>query len=321
MKLLFVRSAGWPPCEIAQWRCNIMRASPLVSIITPSLNAAQFLETAIQSVLAQDYLHIEYIVMDGGSTDGTLDILRSHADRLTYFSAVDQGAADGINRGFAKAQGEIVAWLGADDTYLPGAVSKAVKAFNLHRDAAVIYGEGYWTGAGDEVLGRYPTAPYDPRMFTHECCVCQPACFIRREAMEAVGMLNPALQASFDYDLWIRLAKRYLFVHVPEYFATSRMYPGTKTLGQRQTVFRESIALLAQHYGYVPVKWIYGYLSFLRDRRDQFFEPLRQSIVTYLLALPVGLRYNYGHPLRYGAEWVSPIKRSNLSRLWGQGPS
>jgi glycosyltransferase involved in cell wall biosynthesis len=293
-----------------------MRDSPLVSVITPSLNSAQFLEATIRSVLAQDYPHIEYLVMDGGSTDGTLDILRSYADRLTYVSAADGGAADAINKGFAKARGEILAWLGADDAYLPGAVTSAVKAFAAHQDAAVIYGEGYWTGAGEEALGRYPTAPYDPKMFTRECSICQPACFIRRDAFEAVGMLNPKLRASFDYDLWIRLAKRYPFVYVPEHFANSRMHPGNKTLAQRRTVFRESIALLAHHYGYVPVKWIYGYLSFLRDGRDQFFEPLRQSIVTYLLALPVGMRYNHGHPLRYGAEWLAPITRSNLVRLW-----
>ncbi len=205
-----------------------MRESPLVSVITPSLNSAQFLEATIQSVLAQDYPRIEYLVMDGGSTDGTLDILRSHADRLTYVSERDDGAADAINQGFAKAQGEILAWLGADDTYLPGAVSKAVQAFAAHPDAAVVYGEGYWIGPRGEVLGRYPTAPYDPKMFTRECSVCQPACFIRREAMEAVGMLNPGLRASFDYDLWIRLAKRYRFVHLPEYLANSRMHPETR---------------------------------------------------------------------------------------------
>ncbi len=298
-----------------------MRVPGLVSVITPSLNSAQFLETTIQSVLSQDYPHIEYIVMDGGSTDGTLDILRSFADRLTYFSAPDGGAADAINKGFAKAQGEIVAWLGADDTYPPAAISKALQAFSDHPEAAVVYGEGYWIGTSEEVLGRYPTAPFDPAMFARECCICQPACFIRREALEAVGMLKPQLRSSFDYDLWIRLARRYPFVYVAEHFANSRMHRGNKTLGQRRTVFRESIALLSQHYGYVPVKWIYGYLSFLRDHRDQFFEPLRQSVATYLLALPVGLRYNYGHPFRYGAEWLSPLKRANRSASRGQYPA
>jgi glycosyltransferase involved in cell wall biosynthesis len=293
-----------------------MRVPPVVSVITPSFNAARFLDETIRSVLAQDYGHIEYIVMDGGSTDGSLDILRSYSDRLTYFSVADDGAADAINRGFAKARGEILAWLGADDTYLPGAVSKAVAAMATNPDAAVVYGEGYWTDAWGEVLGRYPTAPYDPKMFAHECCVCQPACFIRREAIEAVGMLNSMLRSSFDYDLWIRLTKRYRFVHLPEYLATSRMHRENKTLGQRRTVFLESIALLAQHYGYVPLRWVYGYLSFRRDQRDQFFTPLRHSVATYLLALPVGMRYNYRHPFRFGVEWLSRIKPSNRSRLW-----
>ncbi len=293
-----------------------MGAGPLVSVITPSLNAARFLPATIESVLGQDYPRIEYLIMDGGSTDGTLDILRSYAGRLTYFSAPDDGAASAINHGFAKAQGEIVAWLGADDTYLPGAVSRAVEAFALNSDAAAVYGEGYWVGSKGEVLGRYPTAPFDPSMFARDCGICQPACFIRREAMQTVGMLNPALQSSFDYDLWIRLAKRYRFIYVPEYLATSRMHAENKTLGQRKTVFVESMALLSRHYGYVPLQWVYGYLAFLRDQRDQFFEPLRQSVATYLLALPMGLRFNYRHPFRYWAEWRSPLKLSKISRLW-----
>lgn len=291
---------------------------PLVSVVTPSFNTGRFLEETIQSVLTQDYPSIEYIVMDGGSTDGTIDILNSHAHQLTYVSAPDGGVADAINRGFAKVKGEILAWLSADDTYLPGAVTSAVNALAANPEAAVAYGAGYWTGLGGELLGRYPTASYDPSMFTRECAVCQPACFIRREAMEAVGLLNSELRVSFDYDLWIRLAKRYRFIHIPEYLATSRMYPENKTLRNRPTVFKESMALLTQHYGYVPVRWVYGYLSFLRDHRDQFFEPLRYSITTYLLSLPAGIRYNYRHPLRYWVEWISPIKSGNLPRNWGR---
>lgn len=298
------------------WFKAIVGKLPLVSIITPSFNAERFLEDTIRSVLAQDYPLLEYIVIDGGSTDGTLEILRSHGHQLTYLSAPDGGAADAINKGFMRARGEILAWLGADDTYLLGAVSKAVEALVQNPHAAAIYGEGYWTDAAGQVLRRYPTAPYNPAMFASECCICQPTCFFRRHAFEAVGLLNPALRASFDYDLWIRLTKRYPFVHIPDYLATSRMHRENKTLGQRGTVFTESMSLLAQHYGYVPVKWIFGYLSFLRDHRDQFFEPLRPSMATYLRALPVGMRYNYSHPLRYGAEWLSPLKPSNLFRLW-----
>src|SRR5262245_40188677 len=114
-----------------------MHNTPLVSIITPCLNAARFLEATIQSVLAQDYPRIEYLGMDGGSNDGTLDILRSYEHQLTYESSKDAGAADAINKGFRRARGEILAWLNADDTYLPGAVRKVVEVLAANPDAGV----------------------------------------------------------------------------------------------------------------------------------------------------------------------------------------
>ncbi len=254
--------------------------------------------------------------MDGGSTDGTLDILRAHPTQLKYVSARDEGAAEAINKGFASAHGEILTWLNADDAYLPGAVARAVAALDANPDVAAVYGEAYWVDAKGAILGPYPTARCDVAALGRDCCICQPACFIRRSAVEVVGMLNVELQASFDYDLWIRLAKRYRLAYVPEYLATSRMHQENKTLSQRATVFSESIGLLKRYYDYVPVRWVYGYLSFLSDRRDQFFEPLRNSILTYLLALPAGLRYNRAHPLKYLAEWMSVVKPSNVSKLW-----
>lgn len=265
-------------------------------------------------MLSQDYRRIEYIVIDGGSTDGTVDILRAHAGQLTYVSEPDGGAADAINKGFARARGEIVAWLNADDTYLPGAVRKAVEAMAENPDAGAVYGEGYWVDVAGKVLGRYPTADCGPAALAQECCICQPACFMRRDAFQAVGMLRTELQASFDYDLWIRLARRFRFAHVSEYLATSRMHPENKTLAQRETVFRESIGLLAQYFGYVPVRWVYGYLAYLRDGRDQFFQPLRHSVTTYVRALPAGLHYNRTHPWRYLMDWASALKPRNWRR-------
>jgi glycosyltransferase involved in cell wall biosynthesis len=288
---------------------------PLVSVVTPSFNAARFLEETIRSVVMQDYSRIEYIVMDGGSTDGTLEILEAHASQLKYVCRHDKGAADAINKGFARANGEILAWLNADDVYLPGAVGKAVEALAANPDVAAVHGEGYWIGVSGEMLGPYPTASCDVAALGRECCICQPSCFMRRSAFESVGMLNGELQASFDYDLWIRLAKRYRFLQIPDYLAASRMHVENKTLGQRRIVFKESIDLLKRHYRYVPVRWVYGYLSFLRDRRDQFFMPLRHSIGTYLLALPAGIRYNCRHPLKYVSEWMSAVKLSNLAKL------
>ena len=288
---------------------------PLVSIVTPSLHSAEFLEETIGSVLAQDYPHIEYLVMDGGSTDGTLAILERYRDRLQFVSAPDRGAADAINRGFERARGDILAWLGADDLYLPGAVAAAVAGL-LAEPAAAVYGEGYWIDEGGKRLGRYPTVtPYTPAMFSRECSICQPACFMRREAARAVGFLDASLESAFDYDLWIRLSRLYPFRAIPVYLACSRMHRRNKSLGQKRRMFEESIQLLRRHYGYVPVPWVYGYVSFLRDRGDQFFTPLRPSPAAYLRSLAVGSRYNARHLLRYWKEWLRPLRPSRMGGI------
>ena len=286
-----------------------MQQRPLVSIVTPSFNGAEFLEETIRSVLAQDYPRIEYLVMDGGSTDGTREILERYRGRLHFVSEPDGGAADAINRGFRQAKGEILAWLGADDLYLPGAVSTAVAALREDPAAAAVYGGGYWIDENGRTLGRYPTvAPYDPAMFRRECPICQPACFMRRKAVEAVNGLDASLHSAFDYDLWVRLSGQYSFRAIPQHLAQSRMHSRNKSLGEKHRMFEECIALLRRYYGYVPVHWVYGYVSFLRDRRDQFFTPLRPSTAAYLRSLAVGIRYNARHPLRYTGEWLATLR-------------
>lgn len=297
-----------------------MEEQPLVSIVTPCRNAARFIERSIESVLSQDYPRIEYIVMDGASTDGTVEILERYRGRLEFESAADGGTADAINKGFARSHGSILAWLNADDEYLPGAVGAAVRGLAEHPDAAAVYGEGIWVDEQGREIGRYPTtAPYRPAMLGEECGICQPAAFMRRAAVEAIGGLDRGLHYSFDYDLWIRLSEKCSLAAMPEAIALSRMHRANKTLGGRREVFRETIALLRRHYGYVPVNWVYGYLSFLRDGRDQYFEPLRHSPAVYLASLPVGVVYNWRHPWRYLREWSSRLRIGNLARIWKEG--
>lgn len=292
-----------------------VQPKPLVSVVTPCLNSAEFLEETIRSVLSQDYPNVEYIVMDGGSTDGSLAILERYRGRLQYFSAPDPGAADAINRGFQRSRGEILAWLGADDLYLPGAIGTAVEQLAQDPDAAVLYGEARWIDETGATVGRYPTvAPYHPAMFRGECAVCQPACFLRRAAVESIGLLDGRLQSAFDYDLWIRLSGRYPFRAIPQYLASSRMHQRNKSLGQKRLMFEESIGLLCRHYDYVPVKWVYGYLSFLRDHTDQFYAPLKPSAGTYLRSLWVGSRYNSRHLWRYWNEWLATLAIVLFSR-------
>ena len=287
-----------------------MDQQPLVSIVTPSFNSGRFLERTIESVLAQDYPKIEYLVMDGGSTDGTLSILERYRDRLEYFSARDKGPADAVNQGFTRSKGSVLAWLNSDDEYFPGAVSAAVRHLAAHPEADVIYGEGIWIDEQGSEISRYPTtSPYRDGMFAQECGICQPAAFLRRDAFFNSGGMSIDQNSCWDYDLWIRIARRHRFLAIPDLMARSRMHRGTITLAGRRQVFRQNIALLRREFGYVPVNWVYGYLSFLRDGRDQFFEPLQHSAAVYLGSLAVGSYYNYRHLWRYWKEWGSRLRR------------
>jgi glycosyltransferase involved in cell wall biosynthesis len=284
--------------------------SPLVSIVTPCFNAARFIEQTILSVLAQDYPHIEYVVMDGGSTDGTVEILKRYAERLKFVSAPDQGASDAINRGFALTRGEIFTYVNADDVLLPNAVSTAVKFF----EADVVYGGAYWIDESGARIAPYPVRDFDPALLARECFICQPASFLRRDAFERAGLMDPSLHLTFDYELWMRMAKKCRFHRIDAALAESRMHRENKSLGQRDAVFRETFRILRRHYSYVPFQWIYCYLCYRTDRRDQFFEPFHPSIRSYLESLPVGLWMNRGSALRYGAEWARVMSWSGFLR-------
>lgn len=279
-------------------------ALPLVSIITPTYNMAKYLTETIESVLSQDYPNIEYIVVDGASTDGSLDILERYQGRLRYFSEPDRGPSDAAWKGFRQARGEIFAWLNADDTFLPGAVRKGVEYFQAHPETDVVYGEGWWIDESGATIGRYPTLPFDAKVLERDCFICQPASFIRATAYRRCE-LDPSVNRSFDYDLWIRMAKAGIrFDAIPQYLANSRMHTGAKTIYERDSVFQASMDLLKRHYGYIPLPWIFGYTAYRLDHRDQFFEPLRYNAWKYLASLPVGLWYNRGKPLRFMTEWL-----------------
>lgn len=280
-------------------------ASPLVSIVTPCYNAAKFLPETIESVLAQDYPRIEYIVIDGGSTDGTIGILERYRGHLQYVSEKDRGPADAIHKGFSKAGGDVLAWLNADDTYEPGAVRFAAEYLATHPQTDVVYGDGWWITEDGQAIRRYPTLPFDARVLEQDCFICQPAAFLRAGAYQSYP-IDRELKLSFDYDLWIRMSQQgRRFDYVPRHLANSRMHRDSLTLGKRRDVFHESMGVLRRHYGYVPFSWVFGYAAFRVDGRDQFFEPLRPSIGKYLVTLPLGLRFNPSQPLRFFREWIA----------------
>ena len=280
---------------------------PTVSIVTPSYNQGEFIEETIVSVLSQagDF-HLDYIIMDGGSTDNSVDIIKKYDQLLReakwqiacrgisyrWTSEKDKGQADAINKGLAVAKGEIVGWLNSDDTYLPGSISKVVGYLGNHPDIVMAYGNAYYTDKDSAITSTYPTEPFSLKRLAENCFVCQPAAFVRADALTAVGRLDASLQASMDYELWIRMGKRFdgRIAFMEDYLATSRMYMENKTNAIRDKVLRENLAILQKHFGYVDGVFVASCFYDIYESRHNtsFFVKLnkichRLFVVRYLL--------------------------------------
>jgi glycosyltransferase involved in cell wall biosynthesis len=275
-----------------------------VTVVTPVLNGRQFIGEAVSSVAAQDSVCLEHLVIDGASTDGTIEIIARH-ESLRYLSEPDTGQANAINKGFRLTGGDIFAFLNADDIYLPGAIAAVVEAFDRHPEAAVVYGEAWYIDDRGERLAPYPVEPFDRERLSRRCFICQPATFIRREAFEAVGLLDESLRFALDYDLWIRLAKHYTFVKIDRPLAASRLHAGAKTIAQTRGAIEETIGVLGRHYGYVPFNWIYGYTHHRLTGQRLAASLPRASARSAWHAFWLGARYNWRHPVRYCRDVIA----------------
>jgi glycosyltransferase involved in cell wall biosynthesis len=287
---------GWPwdadpenitdlPVRLATW--------PRVTIVTPSYNQAEVLEETIRSVLLQGYPNLEYVVMDGGSSDGSVDIIRRYDSQLaSWVSERDGGQADAINKGFARTSGEILGWVNSDDVYEPGAIWRAVRHFQANQGCRLVYGDGWHIDERSE--RTHPcdfVRPFDATRLKTVDYILQPASFWRRSLWEEVGPLSVDLHWTFDWDWYIRASRVTEFCYLSEQLALYRWLPSTKT-GSGGRARHSEIARIARRHGGIlqPTNLIYfGEVALdpLRDLVNRLPSPLAKParrLAAYLRA-------------------------------------
>jgi glycosyltransferase involved in cell wall biosynthesis len=240
---------------------------PLVSVVTPSLNQARYIREAIESVCAQTYPSVEHVVVDGGSIDGTLEVLNEYAG-LRWLSQSDRGQSHALNKGFALARGTIFGWLNADDAYEPAAVAEAVATLR-ESGVGLVYADV--TRVNDDHVNprRIRSRPHWNLWWELNlgCGIFSPSVFFTREAFEAVGGIDESLHFTMDYDLWLRIGKRFGASHVDAVWGLQRLHEEAKTIRQVDDFWPERLAVSRRHGGRLVSPLLIR--RYMRSRRGQ----------------------------------------------------
>jgi glycosyltransferase involved in cell wall biosynthesis len=225
-----------------------MTPSLLITIVTPSLNQSRFLEETIQSVIRQDYPYIEHIVIDGGSTDGSIDVIKKYDQHISYWvSEPDTGQSSAINKGFAKATGQIFAWLNSDDLLMPSAIRIAAQYLMKYPDIGVVYGDRLHIDSKGNVIGINQGPSYKQNMFKRNFTLPQETVFFRKEIFEKVGGLDEALHFAMDFDLWCKMCKITNMRHIPFFMGCFREHESAKSIAVHRSEENDAVKYLKEH--------------------------------------------------------------------------
>ncbi len=310
---------------------------PEISVVVPSYQQAEFLPRTLDSILTQGYPSLQIVVIDGGSTDGSVEILEGYRERypeqLEFVSETDRGQAHAVNKGLARARGEIIGWLNSDDIYAPGALIAVGRELASNQECDVLYGRADYIDADDQHLGPYPVRPsFDWHALAHNCFLCQPAVFWRRRLTEEGFQLDEDLQTCMDYELWIRLGRDRQFHYFDRILAHSRIYAENKTLARRSEVFDEILRVVRRHYGWLPYSWALGQAAHRLSRRlsnrvsNRIELDPKPTWKTVVLATATLLRHNLPRPAHWAGIWreirsaSSPDHRASLNHREIQAP-
>jgi glycosyltransferase involved in cell wall biosynthesis len=222
-----------------------MKRWPKISIITPSFNQCNYIEKTINSVLDQDYPNLEYIVMDGGSTDGSVEIIRKYGDRITYWeSQPDHGQSDAINKGFRLATGDIISWINSDDVYVKGAFARVASYFTDCPDDGMVYGDCDLINEDGHVYAREQSGKFDLVRYLNSNYIPQPTVFLRRTAIECDHLVDESLHYAMDYELWLRVSVKHQIGYIPSTMARFRYHMASKTMSQNSKFAFEHFLIL-----------------------------------------------------------------------------
>jgi glycosyltransferase involved in cell wall biosynthesis len=245
---------GWPWTSGKMPKRSVeINDLPKVSIVTPSFNQGRFIEETIRSVLLQGYPNLEYIIIDGGSSDNSTKIIEKYGPWLSYWvSEPDRNQSNAINKGFERASGDIFGWLNSDDTFMPKAIANLVELRKEYPDAVA------WTGSAEKVnlkgksLGIHKArlgSTKDFGNFGHGACVYQPSTFIDSKIFNRIGGINEDLEIGLDVELWMRIAQNGHFASTEEVISVIKMYPEAKHLENPLATYVELITI-NQSYGF-----------------------------------------------------------------------
>ncbi len=287
-----------------------------ISIITPSYNQGKYIERTIQSVLTQGVPGLEYLVIDGGSTDDTVEILKRHGARFDWVSEKDRGHPDAINKGIVRSTGPIVGWLNSDDVYYPGALATVLEHFDTHPDVDVVYGDANHIDEHDAVIEKYPTEPWNWQRLLETCFISQPAAFVRRRLFDRHGLMDLTLRQSMDYEYWVRLGRRGVrFEYLPKLLAATRLHEEAFTVGSRIACHTAVNNFMRQHFGKTPDRWIFNYAHAVVETKGfDRSEPLRFAMALSVVSYYASLRWNRSisrNVLRTTSGWI----RGNARRV------
>jgi glycosyltransferase involved in cell wall biosynthesis len=222
---------------------------PKISVVTPSFNQGLYIEATIRSVLDQGYPNLEYIIIDGGSADGTVEIIERYSEYLSYWvSEPDEGQTDALIKGFDRSTGEIMCWLCSDDLFEAKTLYEVTETFDENPDWQVVYGDSFWIDADDRPIRFKKEIGFNRFiwMYDHNY-LPQPSTFWRRGIYERVGGLDPRMKLAMDGDLWARFAEHTTPHHIPRAWSRMRYYPEQKNVRLRATSDEED-ALIRSRY-------------------------------------------------------------------------